>query len=205
MVPSPGRALDRQPAAALLGEPFGHRQPEAGALVLRLGGEERLQRALQCRLVHAGPGVRDGQADILAGLQTRRVNLRRADSSAAAARVSVPPRHGVAGIGGEVYQHRLQLAPIGHHGGSPRCHSTAGRSGSEGLRQDFTQAGEQVRGVDPLGPQIAAAGEREQPAGNGGAPLSRAGMVRASRLTLAGVAARASISPRRPARPGACY
>ena len=59
-------------AARLLDEAVDHAQPEAGALAGRLGGEERLERALDHLRAHAGAGVADRDHDVLPGRDSRR-------------------------------------------------------------------------------------------------------------------------------------
>ena len=108
-------ARQLQRAARLHRETVHHRQAEAGALAGPLGGEERIGRARQCRLIHAGAGVGDGQHDIVAaGATCSRKPMKLA--------VAAPPRgvaggdaqpaairHGVARVGRQVEQRQFQL------------------------------------------------------------------------------------------------
>src|SRR2546422_6373482 len=102
-------------AAALLDDPVHRGEAEAGALPDFLGREERLEQVCLGHLIHADAGVRDRQADVIAGghavtpldvLLVER-DARRPDAQPAAA------GHGVAGVDGEVQEHLLELPRVG--------------------------------------------------------------------------------------------
>src|SRR5579871_2863984 len=72
-----GRALSRRaahndPALMTLHDAVDDGEAEAGATTGVLGREERLEDALERRLVHAGPAVLDEDAGVGAGQQVRR-------------------------------------------------------------------------------------------------------------------------------------
>ena len=112
VVPTPRLAVIAHRAARLRGQAVHHREAEPGALAGALGGEERLGRALQRRLVHAGAGVADGDADIIARLPAR-AHLPGRDALAMRGDRQLPAmRHRIARIEREVEQRQFELVRI---------------------------------------------------------------------------------------------
>src|SRR5205085_2641688 len=70
--PAPGR----HGAVVALADAVDHRQAQPGAFAGRLGGEERIEDALDDGRIDAGSGVGDGQAGVAAGLQPGQALLR---------------------------------------------------------------------------------------------------------------------------------
>ena len=107
-------AVRREVAAGLLGDAVAGREAEAGALVVRLRREERLEDARLDRLAHAGARVAHREHHVLAGHHVgglARVfvvehHVRRLDHEPAAG------GHRVAGVDDEVHQHLLELAAV---------------------------------------------------------------------------------------------
>ncbi|KAF2174327.1 DUF932-domain-containing protein, partial [Zopfia rhizophila CBS 207.26] len=107
-------ALQPQRAARLRREAAGHRQPEPGAAVLRLGGEEGFRRPRQRRRVHADPGVGGPEPHVAPGPQAGRVLLPLGHdlSRGAEGDLAASGRHRVPGIDRQVDQHRLELPTV---------------------------------------------------------------------------------------------
>ena len=107
-------AVDGDMAAALLDEAVGHRQSQAGAFSLRLGGIKGFEGVPQHFRAHAGASVRHRQQHILAGLQlaARRrkggvqFDVGQVDGERAA------PAHGVARVQGQVQNDVFQLVAV---------------------------------------------------------------------------------------------
>src|SRR5438105_1703054 len=89
-------ALDLDPTTVLLHDAMADREPEPGALALRLGREERIENPIELRFHDAGAVVGDGNPDELA--IARRRNADRAST-----------RDRIAGIGEEVHEDLVQL------------------------------------------------------------------------------------------------
>ena len=109
----PQFAVDRDMAVRLPRKSIDHRKPKSGALPDRLGGKERIEGARRHLRAHAGAGVGDADADIIAGRKRRRIRghaveprIRGRDGELAAI------GHGVARVDGEIEQRAFQLIGI---------------------------------------------------------------------------------------------
>ncbi len=107
-------AVDLAVAIGLPGEAVDHRQAKPRALADRLGGEERVEGALDHLGRHAGTGVGDADADVLAGTHAARVGSVGAVEVCVAGldgeRATVG--HGVAGIDDQVEDRALELVGV---------------------------------------------------------------------------------------------
>ena len=113
--------IEQYEPAALGDRPVDAREAEAGAFLLLLCREERLERAAARLVVHADAGVGDADDDVRPGMcvQLRRVvlvdrHVRRPHLEEAAA------RHRVAGVERKVDERVLEQAPVGKRPGA-RC------------------------------------------------------------------------------------
>ena len=106
-------AVHHHLAAGLLCETEHLRQAEPGALADFLGGEERLEDALELVLRNAGAGILDRNSHIAVGafrMRRRAGNIR---NGANRDRQPAFAAHGVAGIDRHVDQRGLELAGVG--------------------------------------------------------------------------------------------
>src|ERR1019366_5504710 len=67
----PQFAVDSHVTVRLPRESIDHRKPKSGALLDRLGGEERIEGGRRHLRAHAGPAVGDTDANIIAGRKRR--------------------------------------------------------------------------------------------------------------------------------------
>ena len=89
-------------------------EAQSGAFAALLGGEERLEDARRNVLGDAESGVADGQHDVVAG---RHGCVFVFDEDVAGFEQKLASaRHGVAGVGGEVHEHLLELFGVGLNG-----------------------------------------------------------------------------------------
>ena len=150
----------------------GQPQPSPGAL--RLGGEERLEHVLGDVGGHSGAAIADPQPHVAAKLCLGppgdsfvvHGDVAGVDGQRAAA------GHGVAGVDGEVHQHLLQLARIGHH----RTQVTAGQDDqldmlADGPDQHLLHPGNDLVQVENLRSHHLPAGESEQLVREAGRPF----------------------------------
>src|SRR6185437_13890132 len=110
----PDLAIDLDVAAGLLDEAVHLAQPKAGALPELLGGEERLEGAIDYLAGHAGAGVADANGDVLAGRQIgidTAILLIGIDVGAFYRQLAAG-RHGVARVDGEIDERRLEVVGI---------------------------------------------------------------------------------------------
>ena len=107
-----GLARDLDVTAALLDDPVGAREPQAGALADALRREERLEDPVGHSRCHPATRVLDGEDDVRAGREIAEIvgeDLGVASPDRQRAAVG----HRVARVQGEVEQHLLHLAGIG--------------------------------------------------------------------------------------------
>ena len=109
--PASDLALDADLAARLVGEAENLAEAEAGALAHRLGGEERLERAVEHFGRHPAAGVGDADPDIVAGADVADLvggegHVLGRDAHQAAA------VHRIAGVDREVEDRVLELVGI---------------------------------------------------------------------------------------------
>lgn len=149
----------------MLDETINHREPKAGTLALRLGGEERLESLLDDIGGHARTGIGDREHDILTGHD---LGMRPAvgivekgiadlDSQLAGA------VHRISGVDRKVEQRILDLDRIGK-----RIPETAGDDGldldffAERAAQHVVHAGDEAAYIDDFRLQRLAAAEGEK-------------------------------------------
>ena len=160
-----GLGIDLHVPARLLDEAVDHREPEARALALRLGGEERLEDLLDQLRRHAASGVGDGEHHVAAGrhllvaagVVVVEEGVGELDGELAAA------RHRVAGVDREIEHRGLDLDRIDESVPEP--------AGEHGLDLDrladcaahhVVHAGDEPAHIDDLGLERLTAPEGEQ-------------------------------------------
>ena len=113
-----GRAFDRYVAAEAGDDTVHHRKPESGALVERLGREERLEHSFQRGCIHAVAVVGDAELRVAPGLQgwmffmklAVRLHFAKPDGDLAARFL-----HCLEGVGAEIDDDLMELRGIGQH------------------------------------------------------------------------------------------
>ena len=108
------RAVHPDVATRLPHDAVHGRQPEAGALAHRLGGEERLEDVLERFAAHTHAGVAHREHDVAAGHHLRAVELAEAlDLRVLGANLQdTAGGHRVARVDGQVHEHLLDLARV---------------------------------------------------------------------------------------------
>ena len=192
-----GLGFDRDVPAGLLDEAIDLAQPQPRSLAQRLGGEERLERAITHRCGHSRAAVAHRDADIVAGRHVgmRRgkgpieLHVRRADNELAAV------AHRVARIDRQIDQRTLELPDIGIDRPQPARRIDLEVDGAaDRPAQQLGEAADQLAGVERRRRERLAAPEREQLRGE----LRGALRARHCRIDMVGRARRVLSDP--PAR-----
>ena len=167
-----GLAVDLDVPARLLDEAVHHGEAQAGTLADLLGGEERLEHAVQHLLAHAAAGVGDRDQHILARISPppRPAHRPRRGRLLAVSIVSVP----TPSIASRAFTARFSRALSSWLSSAETRHSPSASTVSTRMlsprvrRQQVGHAGDQLVDLDRLRRQRLAAGEGEQPLGQGG-------------------------------------
>ena len=131
-----------------------------------LGGEERLEQVRADLLVHADAGVGDGEQHVRAGRARPSPWARRARRCAVSIVSAPPSRHRVAGVGGEVEDHALDLRAVGLDGREVRREPDADADVvADDAVQHRLHPGDDLVEVQHLRVQHLAAAEGQQLAG----------------------------------------
>ncbi len=171
-----GLRVEPDIAAGLGDDPVDRGQPEAGALALGLGGEERLEHPLERGRIHPVSVVAHAQADVAprleAGPRARvalvDVDVRGLDQQPAAS------RHRVAGVHGQVDQDLLHLARVGEYRPQVVLERRAQLDVlAEAAPQQLMSVADGLVEADHLGMDHLAAGKGEQLMGQLGSPKVR--------------------------------
>ena len=104
------------PAAVLLDDPVGGRQPEARSLADVLGGEERFEDVRKVLRCDAGPVVADAQTRPGRDRRGRRRVRARGFDERCVDREPSANRHGITRVDGQVQEHLFDHAGIGANG-----------------------------------------------------------------------------------------
>ena len=161
-------------AAVVLDDPVHHRQPEAGPLSLRLGGEEGLEDPVEDLRLHPHPGVLHHHLDVVTGLQAGtgahepRVQVRQAGLEGDAAAL----RKGIARVDRHAQENLAHLAGVGVHVGKLRVGlHVEGDARIDALGQERHGLLEQQVHVERLEALRAAAREVQELPGQDRGPL----------------------------------
>lgn len=156
-----GRRHDVDVATGLRHRAVHHRQPQSGAAPGGFGGEERLEDARACGLVHAGARIGHGE---------HRLGPFGIDGDRDPEGTPVGQR--VAGIEHEVEDHLLYLAPIGEHAGVGHVCLQIESDGRRDRRPDQRHhVPHERRQIDHFAHAGLLAAEREELPGEAGSPI----------------------------------
>ena len=167
--------LDVDPAAAALHDPVHGCQPEAGALLLFLGGEERLEGARANLFAHSASLVVDREPNVvsrreagphLGAFRDRHVLGHDPDGAALG--------HRVPGVGGEIHQYLFDLPRVGANPVEIRLqHQPDLNVGRDQPGEQLVQPADHVVQVEIAWLQCLLAGKGQQLPRQGGRALGR--------------------------------